>query len=223
MPSRRVGTRSLRRCPKTFPNPLGLMSSVHRRVAACIPSWHNSSKRKIRRQFASVAANPSADKSPWLSDPTYYRVNPPVQVRPWSMPAIPVHIPRPPYAPTGKKSPWKDIIPMAYPIGPHHWWDQHLEDGMRNAGRLSAQCLQYAVSLVKPGVSTAEIDDKVRGWAFAHRCYPSSLNYGKFPGSLCTSVNNVLAHGVPNEYNQPVSFELSLVNRSWRGAQSTWI
>ena len=116
------------------------------------------------------------------------------------MPIIPANIPRPHYTETGGLSPWKDTIPLAYPIGPPEWYDKFLADGMRNAGRLAAESLQYAVSLVKPGITTREIDDKVTEWVFSHRCYPSSLNYGQFPGSLCTSVNNVLSHGVPNEY-----------------------
>jgi len=116
------------------------------------------------------------------------------------MPLIPAHVPRPAYTSSGGKSPWADIIPLAYPIGPDSWYDKHLEKGVRNACRTTAECLQYAVSLVKQGVTTSEIEKKVTEWALSRDFYPSSLNYGTFPGSLCTSVNNVLAHGVPDEY-----------------------
>lgn len=97
-------------------------------------------------------------------------------------------------------SPWDDIIPLAYPIGPEEWYDEHLIEGMRNACRMASKCLEFATTLVKAGVTTTKINEEVMKWAFKNNCYPSSLNYGGFPASLCTSVNNVLSHGVPNEY-----------------------
>lgn len=134
----------------------------------------------------------------WLSDPTYVKVTPPKSNH-WTRPVIPTDIRSPHYAENGDRSPWKDVISLADTIGPPQWYDRHMAKGMRNACRIAAECLQFAVSLVKPGITTREIDRQVTEWAFAHRCYPSSLNYGGFPGSLCTSVNNVLSHGVPNE------------------------
>jgi Metallopeptidase family M24 len=141
----------------------------------------------------------SVEGAAWLKDPTYRKISPPNSIQ-WTMPTIPKDIRRPHYAESGSVSPWDDIVPLAVPIGPTEWYDKHLAKGMRNAGRHTAESLKYAVSLVKPGITTREIDRKLTEWAFSHRCYPSSLNYGLFPGSLCTSVNNVLSHGVPNEY-----------------------
>ena len=137
--------------------------------------------------------------APWTKDPTYHKVIPP-ESRRWTWPTIPPHIKRPHYADTGGVSPWDDIIPLGYEIGPPEWYDQHLQGGMRNAGRRAAECLAFVKSLVRPGITTNEIDRKVTEWAFEHNCYPSSLNYGGFQGSLCASVNNVISHGVPNEY-----------------------
>jgi hypothetical protein len=142
---------------------------------------------------------PVRENTPWTRDPTYRKIAPP-QSRRWTMPLIPGNIQQPHYSATGGTSPWNDVIPLAKPIGPPEWYDPYLEDGMRNACRRAAECLAYAVSLVKPGITTGEIDRKVTEWVFSHRFYPSSLNYGGFPGSLCTSVNNVISHGVPNEY-----------------------
>jgi len=141
----------------------------------------------------------------WEKDPAYHKIVPPALGK-WKLPAIPENIKLPHYAVKSGSSPWDDIIPLAVPVGPPEFYDEHLAPGMRKAGRIAAECLQYATSLVKPGVTTREIDKKVTEWAFEHNCYPSSLNYGGsdyeggFPGSLCTSVNNVLSHGVPNEY-----------------------
>ena len=143
----------------------------------------------------------------WFRDPTYRRINPPNSLK-WTMPSIPRDIRRPHYSDNGHFSTWDDIIPLAYPIGPFEWYDKHLADGMRNAGRLVRESLKYAVSLVVPGITTRKIDEEVMRWAFSRQCYPSSLNYGGFPGSICTSVNNVLSHGVPNEYSH---LRLSLI------------
>ena len=116
------------------------------------------------------------------------------------MPSIPKNVQRPHYSETGGVSPWEDVIPLAFPIGPAEWYDEHLAEGMRNACRIAAESLKYTLSFVKPGATTMDIDKKLREWAFSRHCYPSSLNYGQFPGSLCASVDNVLVHGVPNQY-----------------------
>jgi hypothetical protein len=152
-----------------------------------------------QRSYAKAGAGPGVYGASWRNDPTYHKIHAPNSIQ-WTMPTIPKNIRRPHYSETGGVSPWSDIIPLALPIGPAEWYDEYLAEGMRNAGRCAAESLQYAVSLVKPGITTREIDREITEWAFSHHCYPSSLNYGQFAGSLCTSVNNVISHGVPNEY-----------------------
>lgn len=70
---------------------------------------------------------------------------------------------------------------------------------MEKACRHAAELLQFAGSLVKPGVTTDEIDRKVFEFITSKDIYPSPLNYMGFPKSLCTSVNEVLCHGVPDD------------------------
>lgn len=70
---------------------------------------------------------------------------------------------------------------------------------MRAAGRLAAQVLEHACSLAKPGVTTDEIDKAVHAMIIANNAYPSPLNYGKFPKSVCTSINEVVCHGIPDD------------------------
>ena len=152
-----------------------------------------------QRIYAGLNGDFVTRASDWTKDPTYRKISPPASIQ-WNMPTIPKDIHQPHYSEKGGVSPWNDVIPLALPIGLPDWYDPYLLEGMRNAGRLAAESLKYALSLVKPRVTTREIDRKLTEWAFSHRCYPSSLNYGQFPGSLCTSVNNVLSHGVPNEY-----------------------
>ncbi len=83
---------------------------------------------------------------------------------------------------------------------------------MRAAGDLAARTLEYAGSLVAPGISTGEIDAKVREFILDHGAYPSPMNYpgkptdprkpkiekGCFPASICTSINDVVTHGIPS-------------------------
>ena len=70
-------------------------------------------------------------------------------------------------------------------------------DRMRAAGRLTAQARKLAGSLIRPGVTTAEIDREVRRFIESHGAKPSFLGYGGFPASTCISVNEVVIHGIP--------------------------
>ena len=68
---------------------------------------------------------------------------------------------------------------------------------MRAAGRLTAQARALAGSMIRPGVTTAEIDREVKRFIRSHGAKPSFLGYGGFPGSICASVNEVVIHGIP--------------------------
>ena len=69
---------------------------------------------------------------------------------------------------------------------------------MRRAGALTSQARALAGSMVKPGVSTLEIDHAVRDFIRAHGAEPSFLNYSGYPGSACISINEVVIHGIPD-------------------------
>ncbi|OGT52530.1 MAG: type I methionyl aminopeptidase [Gammaproteobacteria bacterium RIFCSPHIGHO2_12_FULL_41_15] len=70
---------------------------------------------------------------------------------------------------------------------------------MRHAGALAAQTLTMISEHIKPGITTAEIDKICHDYIIAHDAYPASLGYHGFPKSLCTSVNHVICHGIPND------------------------
>lgn len=70
---------------------------------------------------------------------------------------------------------------------------------MREAGRISARALRLAGEAVEPGVTTAEIDRRVRQYIEKEGARPSFLGYGGFPASACISVNNVVIHGIPSK------------------------
>jgi len=70
---------------------------------------------------------------------------------------------------------------------------------MRQAGRLAAQLLDYIEPFVKEGVSTLYLNDLCEEFTQKHGAVSAPLNYGGFPKSICTSINNVVCHGIPSE------------------------
>ena len=70
---------------------------------------------------------------------------------------------------------------------------------MKHAGKITAEALLVAKEVIRPGVSTKEIDQKIRRFIESAGAVPSFLGYGGFPGSACISVNNEVIHGIPSE------------------------
>ena len=70
---------------------------------------------------------------------------------------------------------------------------------MKIAGRITAEALMVAKDLIRPGISTKEIDTKIRRHIEKCGATPSFLGYGGFPGSACISINNQVIHGIPSE------------------------
>jgi methionyl aminopeptidase len=102
--------------------------------------------------------------------------------------AVPPHIPRPEYV--GRSGP--------RPYTGSHVQTPETIERMRAAGRLAAQALQLAGEYCKPGVTTDEIDRVVHEFLCDHGAYPSTLGYKGFPKSCCTSLNEVICHGIPD-------------------------
>ena len=79
-------------------------------------------------------------------------------------------------------------------------WVQTAEviEKMRIAGRIAAGALAEAGKAVVPGVSTDELDRIAHDYMVAHGAYPSTLGYRGFPKSCCTSLNEIICHGIPD-------------------------
>ncbi|MFP5252750.1 MAG: type I methionyl aminopeptidase [Actinomycetes bacterium] len=77
--------------------------------------------------------------------------------------------------------------------------DAETIERMRVAGRLAAQALQLVGKHVSPGITTDELDRIGHEFLCDHGAYPSTLGYRGFPKSLCTSVNEVICHGIPDD------------------------
>ena len=102
---------------------------------------------------------------------------------------VPLHIVKPPYASDG-------VVP--YSLFPNQilLHDEPMIERMRKAARVARNVLDYACSLAKPGVETDEIDTAVHEEIIRQGAYPSPLNYHGFPKSLCSSINEVICHGL---------------------------
>src|SRR3981189_1689492 len=71
-------------------------------------------------------------------------------------------------------------------------------EAMRVASRIAAQALEEGGKAVKPGATTDDIDRVVHEFLLDHGAYPSTLGYRHFPKSCCTSLNEVICHGIPD-------------------------
>lgn len=70
---------------------------------------------------------------------------------------------------------------------------------IRSAGRIAARAIEAAASAIAPGVTTDELDRIAHDYVVAHGAYPSTLGYRGYPKSSCTSVNEVICHGIPDD------------------------
>jgi len=103
---------------------------------------------------------------------------------------VPSHIMRPEYAETG------EIEQAPQKIYLH---DQQTIPIMRHCGKIARTVLEYAYGLAKPGVTTDEIDEAVHNAIIKLGAYPAPLNFAGFPKSVCSSVNEVACHGIPDD------------------------
>ena len=72
-------------------------------------------------------------------------------------------------------------------------------EGIRIAGKMNTGCLDAVEAIIKPGISTQDIDDVVMQYCKDNNCHPSCLNYEGFPKAVCTSINEVVCHGIPKK------------------------
>ena len=70
---------------------------------------------------------------------------------------------------------------------------------MKIAGRITGEALLVAEAAIRPGISTKEIDKKIREYIEKCNARPTFLGYGGFPGSACISINDEVIHGIPSQ------------------------
>src|ERR687896_569451 len=101
---------------------------------------------------------------------------------------VPTHIARPEYV--GRKRPERNTDPLVQ--------TPEVIERMRVAGKIAAQALEVGGKSVVPGVTTDEVDRVVHEFLVDNDAYPSTLGYKGFPKSCCTSLNEVICHGIPD-------------------------
>src|SRR5215467_9954367 len=72
-------------------------------------------------------------------------------------------------------------------------------EGMRSVGRLAPEVLDLMVPAVQPGVTTAHLDRLAYEYIVDHGAVPACLGYRGYRHTLCTSINHVVCHGIPND------------------------
>lgn len=78
-------------------------------------------------------------------------------------------------------------------------YDENDFVGLRKAGKLAADTLDYITPYVKTGVSTGELNRLCHDYITQNNAVPAPLNYKGFPKSICTSINHVICHGIPDD------------------------
>jgi methionyl aminopeptidase len=96
--------------------------------------------------------------------------------------------------------------------------------GMRKAGAFNGKVLDFIRPHVRAGVSTLEIDQLIHEYTMKHGHIPATLGYLHFPKSCCTSINNVICHGIPGEYvlreGDIVNIDCTTIVDGWHGDSS---
>ncbi|MDB4338997.1 type I methionyl aminopeptidase [Rubripirellula sp.] len=98
------------------------------------------------------------------------------------------------------------------------------QDAMRRAGRVNGQLMDHLRPHVIAGITTSEIDDMVYQWTNDQGHTPATLGYQNYPKSCCTSINDVICHGIPDNYKLQegdiVNVDITTIVDGWHGDQS---
>lgn len=98
------------------------------------------------------------------------------------------------------------------------------QEAMRRAGRVNAQLMDFLRPNIKAGITTGKIDDLVASWTSDHGHIPATLGYQNYPKSCCTSINEVICHGIPGDRQliegDIVNVDVTTIVDGWHGDQS---
>ncbi|CAG9320168.1 unnamed protein product [Blepharisma stoltei] len=140
------------------------------------------------------------------------------------MRTVPDHIEKPDYAVTGiPVSEHKARSDREIPV-----YSTEELDKIRYSSRLVRECLDLCHRMIRPGLTTEEIDIAVHEFCLSRNAYPSPLNYYHFPKSVCTSPNEVVCHGIPDsrplQNGDIVNVDISIYYQGFHGdANETYL
>ena len=102
--------------------------------------------------------------------------------------------------------------------------DEDMWEGMRAAGRLVGEALDMITPYVVPGVTTGELDDRIREFTLDHGALPACLGYKGYEKTICTSINHVVCHGIPGDKvlkdGDIVNLDHTVIVDGWHGDSS---
>ncbi len=162
--------------------------SLHRLIHTCTVCHSKEESMIVEPDDDDVVSNFDTHlqkDSKWFSNHPIYELGK-VDVSNYTLESIPKSIKKPKY----KKDNYSTRIELK---------DKQSLLLMKNTCQLARKVLDYALSLAKVGVTTHEIDQLVFEYILHNNAYPSPFLYESFPKSICTSVNEVLVHGIPDD------------------------
>ena len=133
------------------------------------------------------------------------------------MRSVPDHIKKPDYARTGKPNEqFQQLADKQIPVN-----NAEAIEGIRLACLIGRKALDVGHSKVKVGATTEEIDLAVHEYIMSQDAYPSPMNYYNFPRSCCTSVNEIICHGIPDlrplEEGDIINIDISVYKDGYHG------
>lgn len=103
-------------------------------------------------------------------------------------------------------------------------YNREEREKLREASRFNAQLMDFIRPHIKAGIKTEEINTLVHNYTLDHGHVPATLGYGGFPKSLCTSINEVVCHGIPGDQElvdgDIVNIDVTTIVNGWYGDQS---
>ncbi|KAM3578513.1 Methionine aminopeptidase 1D, mitochondrial [Umbelopsis sp. WA50703] len=155
-------------------------------IRQCFRKFHTTGVIRLPRAISTPAKTASTFG-------TYDRLHPKslqlLDVSKWKRREVPSDIAKPAYAESGEPNEWEGHIPIL---------SNFEVEKLAAAGDLARRVLDMGGKLCQPGVTTDSIDKILHSAIVSEGAYPSPLNYMGFPKSVCTSINNVIAHGIPD-------------------------
>ncbi len=98
-------------------------------------------------------------------------------------------------------------------------------DGLRRAGRLAAETLDYITPFVQPGISTADLDERLENYMRSHGAIPATIGYHGYEKASCISPNHVVCHGIPSptkilQDGDIINIDITVILDGWFGDTS---
>ncbi|KAM0748017.1 methionine aminopeptidase [Meredithblackwellia eburnea MCA 4105] len=216
----KMGSRSFT-CPKCIE--LGFRDGVFCSKECFVTNYKTHHKTMHKKPAVSTYNFPTGTHDHFPSDQHVYtgKLRAVYPDKPVPMREVPAHILKPDYATEVKGRSFQEQAArrMMGKFGKIHTKAEI--ESMRTVCKLAREVLDLAAATLRPGLTTLEIDDYVHKLCIERDSYPSPLNYRLFPRSVCTSINEVICHGIPDarplEDGDIINLDVTLYHKGFHG------